>query len=98
MKFTYDEVINGIIHGGDGHLDLEPEEAFTVAKILLNKGYAVLFTGGDIGNEIRVEWRYAGDIGNLKYADRSNVAFGSPEFVDMLATGDYISEDDEEKE
>lgn len=94
MKFTYDEVIKGIVNGQEGSINLNFEEAVTFAKILLNRGYAVLFTGGDIGDDIRVEWKYAGDTGNLKWANRNNVVFGDPVYVEMLAEGDYTSEED----
>lgn len=93
MGFTLNELINGIVNGGEGFLNLPPNDAFTLAQILLKKGYAVLLTGADIGDEIRVEWRYAGVSGNLNYADRRNVAFGERDFVEMLACGDYLTED-----
>lgn len=89
MKFTLDKVIEGIANGEEGSICLAPDEAFTFTKILLGRGYAVLFTGGDMGDDIRVDWKYAGDVENLKWANRRNVVFGDPDYVDMLIEGDY---------
>ena len=95
--FTYDEVIKGIVHGEDGSIQLKMEDAVTFANILLKYGYAVLFTGGDFGDMVRIEWKYTGDTGNLTYANRENVVFGSPDFVDMLAFNEYTEDEDEDK-
>ena len=95
MKFTYDEVIEGILHGEEGHINLAPDDAVTWMKILMKRGYAVLFTAGDLGDEIRVDWIYAGNIGSLDTACRENVVFGSPDYVEMLAQGDYEPDEEE---
>lgn len=96
-NFTYDEVIKGIVHGEDGSIQLKMEDAVTFTNILLKYGYVVLFAGGDFEDMVRIEWKYAGDTGNLRYADRENVVFGSPDFVDMLAFEDYIKDEDKDE-
>lgn len=98
MKFTYNEVIKGIVHGEEGSINLSFEDATVVAKILVNRGYAVLFSSGDIGDDVRIDWKYAGSTEGLNTAFRENVAFGDPDFVDMLSDGDYIDEDDDTEE
>lgn len=85
----YSELMNKIYHGEEGSLALSFEDAQTFAKILIARGYAVLLTGGDIGDDVRIEWKYAGDIENLEYANRANVAFGAPGYVEDLANGNY---------
>lgn len=86
---TYSELENKIVYGGEAYLNLPFEDALTLAKILLKNGYAVLLTGGDIGDDVRIEWKYAGDVGNLDYADRANVAFGAPCYIEDVANGNY---------
>lgn len=86
---TYNEMVKKIVDGGEGFLELEFEDAATIANILLKKGYAILLTGGPIGDEVRIEWKYAGESGNLNYANRGNVAFGEPEYIEDIANGNY---------
>lgn len=96
---TYNELVRKIVDGGEGFLNLEFEDAAVLANILLKKGYAILLTSGDIGDEVRIEWKYAGEVGNLKYAHRGNVAFGEPSYIEDIANGNYEpyeSEGDEE--
>ena len=92
---TYNELENKIVYGGEGYLSLSFGDAMTLANILLKRGYAILRTGGEIGEDVRIEWKYAGDIGNLEYADRKNVAFGAPCYIEDIATGNYDAEEDE---
>ena len=92
---TYNELVDKIIYGGEAYLNLPFEDAMTLANILFKRGYAILLTGGDIGDDVRIEWKYAGDIGNLKYADRARIAFGEPSYIEDLATGNYDAEEDE---
>lgn len=92
---TYSELENKIVYGGEGYLNLSFEDAMTLANILLKRGYAILLTGGDIGEDVRIEWKYAGYAGNLQYADRANVAFGEPSYIEDIATGNYDTEEDE---
>lgn len=96
---TYNELVKKIVDGGEGFLELEFKDAATIANILLKKGYAILLTGGSIGDEVRIEWKYAGEPGSLNYANRGNVAFGEPSYIEDIANGNYEpyeSEDNEE--
>lgn len=95
-NFTLTDLIEGITYGQEGSINLSFEDAMTFTKILLNRGYAVLYTGGDMGDDVRIDWKYAGDTKNLNWANRMNVVFGDPDFVEMLATGDYEPEDEGE--
>jgi len=94
-QFKYSEVIKGICHGEEGSICFDPADAMAFAQMLLKYGYAVLLTGGDIGDEVRVSWRFAGDVGSLRYADRDNVVFGEPDYVQMLADRDYEEDEDD---
>lgn len=95
MMFTYNEVIKGIMDGQEGSLNLSFDEAAALSKILLNRGYAVLLTGGDFKDEVRVDWKYAGNINDLKYADRKNIVFGSPDYVQILIDDEYIHDEED---
>lgn len=92
----YDELINKIQYGGEGSLDLSFGDAQTFAKILLARGYAVLLTAGDIGDDVKVSWTYAGSTDSLDVAHRNEVVFGSVDYLAMLEMGDY--EEDENRE
>ena len=94
--FTYDEVVRGIENGEEGSLQLKFEDAMALAQILMRNGYAVMFTGGDIGDEIRVDWLYAGDTEATNYAHRDEVCFGHRDSLEMLKMGDYKDEDGKE--
>ena len=89
----YDELIHKINYGEDTYLNLSLEEAMTISNILLNKGYAVLLTGGDYGDYVKVSWTYAGDMDNLEYADRENIIFSSSDYLNMLVFNDYEDND-----
>lgn len=93
-QFTFDELVNKIHHGEEGSLQLNWDDCCALQKILLKRGYAVLITGGDIGDDYRIDWVYAGSTDNLKYADRTNVCFSSSEYLEMLIYNDY-KEDEE---
>ena len=92
MKYT--ELLTAIYHGEEGYLDLPFEDAQTFAKILLARGYAVLLTAGDIGDDVKVSWVYAGDVDSLKVAHRGEVVFSSADRLAMLENGDYEEDED----
>lgn len=92
----YEELINKIQYGEEGSLNLSFEDAQTLAKILLARGYAILFTAGDIGDDVKVSWTYAGTTNSLDVAHRNEVVFGSVDYLGMLDAGDY--EEDENRE
>lgn len=89
----YEELMNKIYHGEEGSLDLSFEDAQTLAKILLARGYAVLLTAGDIGDDVKVSWTYAGTTDSLNIAHRNEVVFGNADYLAMLEMGDYEEED-----
>ncbi len=91
----YEELMNKIHYGGEGSLDLPFEDAQTFAKILLARGYAVLLTAGDMGDDVKVSWTYAGTTGSLNVAHRNEVVFGSAEYLAMLEAGDYEEDENE---
>lgn len=91
----YDELINKIHYGEEGDLSLSFEDAQILAKILLARGYAVLFTAGDIGDDVRISWVYAGTVDSLNVAYRGAVVFGAVDFLGMLKNGDYEGDEDE---
>ncbi len=89
----HEELMNKIYHGEEGSLDLSFEDAQTLAKILLARGYAVLLTTGDIGDDVKVSWTYAGTSDSLNVAHRNEVVFSNADYLGMLEMGDY--EEDE---
>ena len=89
----YDELIYKIHYGEDTYLNVNLEEAMTISNILLKRGFAVLLTGGDYGDYVKVSWTYAGDVENLEYADRENIIFSSSDYLDMLVFNDYEDDD-----
>lgn len=91
----YEELMNKIYHGEEGSLNLSLEDAQTLAKILLAHGYAVLLTAGDIGNDVKVSWTYAGTPDSLNVAHRDAVVFGSADYLGMLEMGDYEGDENE---
>lgn len=92
------ELINKIHHGEDGFLILPFEDCMTIAKVLLNRGYAIMITGGEMQDESRIDWVYAGNHDNLDYAKRDMVVFGSNDYLEMLEFGDYEKDEEEEDE
>lgn len=85
----YEELMNKIWYGEEGSLDLSFEDAQTFTKILLARGYAVLLTAGDIGDDIKVSWTYAGTPDSLNVAHRNEVVFSNADYLGMLEMGDY---------
>ena len=75
-------ILEHIPHGHEGQIDLPWEDAITWAKILNKKGYAVLFTGGDMDDDVKVIWIYAGTTDNLDYADYDQVAFTNMDYIE----------------
>ena len=94
----YGELINKIQYGEEGFLNLSFEDAQTFAKILLARGYAVLFTAGDVGDDIKVSWCYAGSCKSLDVAHRDEVVFSCADYLEMLECGDYEDEEGEVNE
>ena len=92
----YGDLIDNIQYGEEGSLNLSLEDAQTFAKILLSRGYAVLFTTGDVGDDVNVSWTYAGSPNSLIVAHREKVVFGDVEYLAMLEAGEY--EEDEDRE
>jgi len=85
-----------IPHGEEGQIDLSWDDAVTWAKILNKQGYAVLFTGGDMLDDVKVSWLYAGAEDNLDLADYDNVTFTSPDYLEGYP--DAINEEYGEEE
>ena len=90
--FTETELYEHLRNGAEGHLNLSYEDACTIQKVLISRGYAVMMTHGDIGDDYKIQWVYAGDVGNLTYANASNVVFASMDYLDMLYWHDYEEE------
>ena len=80
-KFWREAVLDHFPHGEDGSLVLDKDGALKMIDILMARGYAVCLTGGDIGDEIRVSWIFAGDTDNLKYPDYANIVFTSADYL-----------------
>jgi len=84
-------ILEHIPHGHEGQIDLSWEDAITWAKILNKRGYAVLFTSGDMDDDVKVSWLYAGAVESLDYADYDNVVFSHMDYFD-----DYVNAYNEE--
>ena len=93
-------ILEHIHHGHEGQIDLSWEDAITWAKILNKKGYAVLFTSGDMDDDVKVSWLYAGTVESLDYAGYDNVVFSHMDYIDEYPEAYYkdngIFDDDEE--
>lgn len=94
--FTEKELYEKLFNGADGHLQLPYEDACTLQKLLLSHGYSILMSGGDIGNEYKIQWLYSGDSDNLDYADSDYVVFAHKDYLDMLYWKDYEVESEDE--
>lgn len=94
--FTFDELMDKITGMNCPQLDLPFEDAVVVQKILVKRGYAVMMTAADFDDEYRISWIYAGEVGNLNYANNENVIFCEPDYINMLAYHEYKDEDSEE--
>lgn len=90
----YEELMNKIYRGEEGSLDLAFEDAQILAKVLLARGYAVLLTAGDIGDDVKISWTYAGTTDSLNVAHRNEVVFGNADYLGMLEMGDYEEGED----
>ena len=80
-------------------MNLGEEDAFNLSKILLKNGYAVCLTGGDLGDDIRVAWLYAGTEGNFDWSNYDQVVFTSIDYLDDYPEAyhdEYV--EDEERE
>ena len=74
-------VLEKVPHGEEGHLQLEYDDAVALQKILVNRGYAVMITGGDCGNDYRIAWIYAGAEGDLHWADADQICFTHIDYI-----------------
>ena len=88
-------ILKHIPHGHEGQIDLPWEDAITWAKILNKKGYAVLFTGGDMDDDVKVSWIYAGTTDNLDWADYDQVAFTNMDYIEDYPEAFYKEYNDE---
>lgn len=93
--WTYQELLDKIYMGQEGSLHLNWSDCCTLQEILLRRGYAVLVTGGDVSDEYRIDWVYAGDFNNLNYANRTSVCFCSVDYLSELESGNYKDESEE---
>lgn len=95
----YETVLEKVPHGEEGYLsNLDGNELMTMINLLNHKGYAVCVTSGDIGDTFNIAWVYAGDTGNLDYANYNNVAFTSIDYIDDYprAFNETMGHEDEE--
>ena len=92
---TRDEIIDKLYDGKEGSLDFPFEDAIVLSKMLIERGYAVCLTSGDLGDEIKVSWVFAGDVGNQHYSDINNVLFAPVDYLEMFVYGDYEEEENE---
>ena len=90
--FTETELYERLTNGAEGCLNLSYEDACTIQKILISRGYAVMMTHGDIGDDYKIQWIYAGDMDNLTYADSNNIVFSNIDYLEMLYWKDYDEE------
>ena len=92
---TKNDIFEELNKNGEGYLLLPFEDACTLEKILLKQGYAVMITGGEVGDDqVRITWLYAGTIDDLTYPNENQVVFASKDLIDMLEFGDYDEEND----
>lgn len=80
-KYWLKDVLKHVPHGEEGSLQCTEEEATTLSRLLLKKGYAVCLTGGDFGDQIAVHWFYAGGE-DLNWADYEGVVFTSVDYLE----------------
>lgn len=95
----YETVLEKVPHGEEGYLaNLDGNELMTMINLLNHKGYAVCVTSGDIGDTFNIAWIYAGDTGNLNYANYNNIAFTNIDYVDDYpkALNETMGHEDEE--
>ena len=93
--YWYKSVLEHIPHGEESTLNCTEEEAITLSKLLLKKGYAICLTGGDFNDDVCVRWIYAGDTEDLNYANYDNIVFTSIDYLDDYpeALGQDIEEE-----
>ena len=82
-------ILDNIYHGDDGHFQCSEEDAISLCRILIKRGYAVCITGGDIGDDLQVNWLYAGDGDSLDWPRYENVVFTSPDYIDEYPEAFY---------
>ena len=90
-------ILEHIPHGHEGELTLNWEDAIALEKILIKNGYAVCITGGDMDDELRVSWLYAGTVESLDYADYEQVVFTNIDYINDYPEAYYAqyNEDDD---
>ena len=71
-------------HGEEGSLQLDYEDACQIMKILVNRGYAVCISGGDIGDDFKVSWVYAGSSEDSKWANYDGIIFTSMDWYEDI--------------
>ena len=75
-------ILEHIPHGHEGQIDLSWEDAITWAKILNKRGYAVLFTSGDMDDDVKVSWLYARTVESLDYVGYDDVVFSHIDYLE----------------
>lgn len=78
----YECVLENLPHGEESSLNLSPNDAIAFITMMLKNGYALCVTGGDIGDDWKVSWLYAGTSDNLNYPDYNNVIFSSIDYFE----------------
>ena len=95
------DILKHVPHGEEGQLELEWEDAITISKILLKNGYAVCLTGGEMGDEVKLSWLFAGSYENLDWADYGQVCFAHTDYIESYPDAfikEYGTEEETEEE
>ena len=95
-KYWRDAILKNIPHGEEGSLTCNEKEAIILTKLLINKGYAVCITGGDLGEDVEVKWIYAGDENNLDWANYERIAFFGIDYLEDYPKALEEGEEDED--
>jgi hypothetical protein len=96
-KTWYDSVLNHVPHGEEGSLQLEWNDAMTLLRILLTRGYAVCVTKGYFDEDVKLAWIYAGDTDNLQFSNYDNVVFTSLDYIEDYPEAYYQTIEDEKE-
>lgn len=88
--YTKEELINKIYSDPDVvNLTLYKKDAIEIIPYLINNGYAVCATSGEVADRLHLSVIYAGDVDDLDYADSTNIIFANREYFDSLVWEDY---------
>lgn len=87
--FTYEEILSKLHNSCEGSLQLSYEDACTIQKILVNRGFACILTSGDFADEYMLSWIYAGSHDDLNFADIDTLVISNSDYLEMLLDGDY---------